>query len=115
MNTDIRYNPSFSLSTAFISDRLSSRFNLDWRVLPQFILFTSTDTQAIAGARVEAIQPDRGTRRFSATNGAGVYYLEGLPQGKYTLQINGKSFGSLTLEESSEAFQELNLQQSAIP
>lgn len=76
---------------------------------------TDTQGQAIAGARVEAIQPDRGTRRFSVTNGAGVYYLESLPQGKYTLQINGKSAGSLKLEESSEAFQELNLQQPSIP
>ncbi|MBD2528224.1 hypothetical protein H6G97_01115 [Nostoc flagelliforme FACHB-838] len=43
------------------------------------------------------------------------YDLEGLPQGKYTLQINGKSAGSLKLEESSEPFQELNLQQPSIP
>ncbi|MEH2233743.1 MAG: carboxypeptidase-like regulatory domain-containing protein [Nostoc sp.] len=78
-------------------------------------VITDAQGQAIAGARVEAIQPDRGTRRFSVTNGAGVYYLEGLPQGKYTLQINGKSAGSLKLEESSEAFQELNLQQPSIP
>ncbi|MEH2177092.1 hypothetical protein [Nostoc sp.] len=28
--TDIRYNLSASLSAAFLSDRLSSRFNLDW-------------------------------------------------------------------------------------
>ena len=46
---------------------------------------TDTQGQAIAGARVEAIQSDRGTRRFSVTNGAGVYYLEGLLQSKYTL------------------------------
>ncbi|MBC1220013.1 carboxypeptidase regulatory-like domain-containing protein [Nostoc sp. UCD121] len=72
---------------------------------------TDTQGQAIAGARVEAIQPDQTTRCFSVTNGAGVYYLEGLSQGKYTLQINGKSAGTLKLEESSEAFQELNLQQ----
>ncbi|MBD2522162.1 carboxypeptidase regulatory-like domain-containing protein [Nostoc sp. FACHB-133] len=72
---------------------------------------TDTQGQAIAGARVEAIQPDQTTRRFSVTNGSGVYYLEGLSQGKYTLQINGKSAGSLKLEESSEPFQELNLQQ----
>nr|WP_267871536.1 carboxypeptidase-like regulatory domain-containing protein [Nostoc sp. CHAB 5715] len=76
---------------------------------------TDAQGKAIAGARVEAIQPDQGTRRFSVTNGAGVYYLEGLAQGKYTLQINGKSAGSLKLEESSEPFQELNLQQPSIP
>lgn len=76
---------------------------------------TDAQGKAIAGGRVEAIRPDQGTRRFSVTNGAGVYYLEGLPQGKYTLQINGKSAGSLKLEESSEPFQELNLQQPSIP
>jgi hypothetical protein len=76
---------------------------------------TDAQGEAIVGARVEAIQPNRGTRRFSVTNGAGVYYLEGLPQGKYTLQINGKSAGNLKLEESSEPFQELNLQQPSTP
>ncbi|RCJ28297.1 hypothetical protein A6S26_12255 [Nostoc sp. ATCC 43529] len=76
---------------------------------------TDAQGQAIAGARVEAIQSDQGTRRFSVTNGAGVYYLESLPQGQYTLQINGKSAGSLKLEESSEPFQELNLQQMSTP
>ncbi len=65
----------------------------------------------VVGARVEAIQPKQGNRRFSVTNGAGVYYLEGLQQGNYILQINGKSAGSLQLQESSEPYQELNLQQ----
>jgi hypothetical protein len=64
---------------------------------------------AIAGVRVEAIQFSTGRRRFSVTNSAGVYYLEGLQQGNYELQINGKAVGTLKLEESSDAFQELNL------
>ncbi len=64
---------------------------------------------AVVGARVEAIKPE-GKRKFSVTNGAGVYYLD-LQQGDYTLQVNGKSVGNLKLEESSEAFQELNLKQ----
>lgn len=72
---------------------------------------TDAQGKAVAGARVEAIQQEPKTRRFSITNGAGVYYLEGLPQGNYTLEINGKSVGSLKLEQSSEPFQELNLQQ----
>jgi Carboxypeptidase regulatory-like domain len=75
-----------------------------------------TDTQGkpVAGVRVEAVQSESGIRRFSVTNGAGVYYLEGLPQGIYTLQINGKLAypGDLKLEESSQAFKELNLQTS---
>jgi hypothetical protein len=74
-----------------------------------------TDAQghAVAGARVEATQADTGKREFSVTNGAGVYYLEGLEQGNYTLKINGKLAQpeTLNLEESSESFQELNLQQ----
>ncbi|MBG1270304.1 carboxypeptidase-like regulatory domain-containing protein [Nostoc sp. WHI] len=72
---------------------------------------TDAQGKVITGARVEAIQPDQETRRFSVTNGAGVYYLEGLSQGQYNLQINGQSAGNLKLEESSEAFLELNLQQ----
>lgn len=71
---------------------------------------TDSQGKAVAGARVEAIQQEQGTRRFSVTNGAGVYFLEGLPQGNYTLQINGKSVASFKLEQSSEPFQELNLQ-----
>ncbi len=72
-----------------------------------------TDAQgnAVAGARVEAIDSNSGKRGFSITNDAGVYYLESLQQGNYTLQINGKSVGSLKLEESSEPFQELNIKQ----
>ncbi len=72
-----------------------------------------TDAQgnAIAGARVEAIQPRTGKRRFSVTNSAGVYYLEELQQGEYELQINGKTVSNLKIQESSEPFQELNIKQ----
>ncbi|MCC5658129.1 carboxypeptidase-like regulatory domain-containing protein [Nostoc sp. XA010] len=72
-----------------------------------------TDAQgnAIAGVRVEAIQLSTGKRRFSVTNSAGVYYLEGLQQGENELQINGKSIGSIKLEESSEPLQEINIKQ----
>ncbi|BAY38331.1 hypothetical protein NIES2111_26780 [Nostoc sp. NIES-2111] len=73
---------------------------------------SDAQNQAIAGAKVEAIQSSTGQRRFSVTNSAGVYYLEGLQQGNYELQINGKAVGTLKLEESSDAFQELNLQPS---
>jgi hypothetical protein len=44
------------------------------------------------------------------TNSAGVYYLEGLEQGHYILQINGKPAGNLKLDAASEPLQELNLQ-----
>ena len=61
-------------------------------------VITDSQGNAIAGARVEAIQSNSVKNRFSVTNGAGVYYLEGLQQGEYQLQINGKSTGSLKLE-----------------
>ncbi|MEO1432296.1 MAG: carboxypeptidase regulatory-like domain-containing protein [Cyanobacteria bacterium J06633_8] len=72
---------------------------------------TNTTGEAVAGTRVEAIgkDNDNNIRRFSVTNGAGVYYLEGLQKGEYELQINGKSVGELKIEESDEAFKELNL------
>ncbi len=68
---------------------------------------TDSEGKAVAGTRVEAIGKDM--RKFSVTNGAGVYYLEGLQEGEYELQINGKPAGELKLKESDEAFQELNL------
>ena len=68
---------------------------------------TDSTGEAVAGTRVEAI--GKGIRKFSVTNGAGVYYLEGLQEGEYELQINGKPAGELKLQKSDEAFGELNL------
>ncbi|MEM1395141.1 MAG: carboxypeptidase-like regulatory domain-containing protein [Cyanobacteria bacterium P01_H01_bin.150] len=70
-------------------------------------IVTDITGKPVAGTRVEAIGKDM--RKFSVTNGAGVYYLEGLQEGEYELQVNGKSAGELKLEESDEAFGELNL------
>lgn len=66
----------------------------------------------VAGARVEAISADGKQRRFSVTNGAGVYYLERLSPGVFTLEINQKPAqpNTITLDENAEPFQELNLQ-----
>jgi Carboxypeptidase regulatory-like domain len=72
-------------------------------------VITDSQGNAVAGARVEAIEVVKRKSRFSVTNGAGVYFLEGLQQGEYQLEINGKSVDSLKLEENSAAFQELNL------
>lgn len=74
---------------------------------------TDEEGKAVAGARVEAIASESGERRFSVTNGAGVYYLERLQQGIYKLEVNGQSAqpSSITIDSSSEAFQEINLQQ----
>ncbi|BAU07070.1 carboxypeptidase-like regulatory domain-containing protein [Fischerella sp. NIES-3754] len=75
---------------------------------------TDAQGQPVAGVRVEAIQTSSGLRRLSVTNGAGVYYLEGLQQGEYIVEVNGKSAlpGNLQLDASSESFQEINLQQN---
>ncbi|MFB2773230.1 carboxypeptidase-like regulatory domain-containing protein [Pelatocladus sp. BLCC-F211] len=75
---------------------------------------TDVKGQPVAGVRVEAVQANSGLRRLSVTNGAGVYYLEGLPQGNYALEVNGKPAlpDNLQLEESSQSFQEINLQQN---
>lgn len=70
---------------------------------------TDSKGRAVGGTRVEAIEKEKGIRRFSVTNGAGVYYLEGLQQGEYKLEINGKFVGKLMVNESSKAFEELNL------
>ncbi|MGB7444112.1 MAG: carboxypeptidase-like regulatory domain-containing protein [Coleofasciculaceae cyanobacterium] len=73
-----------------------------------------TDKQGnpISGARVEAVETTNGERVFSVTNDAGVYYLEGLQQGNYTLQVNGQqaSPNFLELKDYSEPFAELNLE-----
>jgi len=75
-------------------------------------IVTDAQGKLINGARIEAVSTS-GYRVFSVTNGAGIYYLERLRPGNYSLQINSKPAqpGTLNLEKSAEAFQELNLQQ----
>ncbi|WP_228060315.1 carboxypeptidase-like regulatory domain-containing protein [Coleofasciculus sp. LEGE 07092] len=76
-------------------------------------VITDTEGNPVAGARVEAISADGEQRLFSVTNSAGVYYLERLSQGMFTLQINGEPAQpeTIRLDESSEPFQELNLRE----
>jgi hypothetical protein len=72
-------------------------------------VLTDDKGQPVAGARVEAIGANPGQRKFSVTNEAGVYYLEGLVQGTYTVQINGAPMGDrLKLDGESKPLQELN-------
>jgi hypothetical protein len=75
-------------------------------------IVTKAEGKPINGAKVEAVNPNSNDRVFSVTNEAGVFYLERLRQGTYTITINGKPAqpGTITLNESSESFQELNLQ-----
>ena len=57
------------------------------------------DGLAISGARVEAVSVN-GHRQTSITNGAGVYYLDRLKPGAYSLSVNGTALedGSIVLE-----------------
>jgi Carboxypeptidase regulatory-like domain len=75
-------------------------------------LVTDANGKPVAGVRVEAIQKESGLRRVSVTNSAGVYYLQGLSQGFYTIEVAGKEYASnsMLLEQSSESFKEVNLQ-----
>jgi hypothetical protein len=83
-------------------------------LIPAFTLsgvVTDASGNPVAGARVEAVGSKGTQRRFSVTNGAGVYYLERLQPDAYTLLVNGEPAqpGTITLKESSEPFRELNL------
>jgi Carboxypeptidase regulatory-like domain len=64
----------------------------------------------ISGARVEVISIKNGTKINSITNEAGVYYLEGLEQGEYKLNVSGLpiSIDRLRITSTSQPTQELN-------
>lgn len=85
-------------------------------LVPSFTLsglVTDASGNVVPGARVEAKGKKDASRRFSVTNGAGVYYLERLQPDTYTLFVNGKSAqpDTITLNESSKFLAELNLMQ----
>ena len=73
---------------------------------------TDIQGEAIAGQRVDAIALHSEKSQRSVTNSAGVFYIEGLPQGEYRFEINGESVedGSLDLQEVTEGLQEINFQ-----
>jgi hypothetical protein len=75
-------------------------------------VITNTEGKPIGGARVEAVSATS-EKAFSITNGAGVYYLEGLKQGTYSLRINGKPANpdTIKINAESQSLQELNLKQ----
>jgi hypothetical protein len=49
----------------------------------------SSTGKAISGGRVEAISIASGEKYTSVTNDSGIYYLEGLEQGEYRMNISG--------------------------
>jgi hypothetical protein len=70
-----------------------------------------TEGQPVGGARVEAISLKNGRKITSVTNDAGIYYLEGLEQGEYTVNINGLTTtpARIIITPTSQSTQELNL------
>ena len=71
---------------------------------------TDSSGKPVKGASVKALS-ELGDSYLSITNTAGVYYLEGLPKGSYTLLVddNEASFKNLIIDEQSKMLQELNL------
>lgn len=71
-----------------------------------------TDGNAIGGTQVEAIHTTSDHRQLSVTNGAGVFYLEGMAPGDYRFEIDGQSVDNtiLNFEAQTEPFQEINFQ-----
>nr|WP_254444695.1 carboxypeptidase-like regulatory domain-containing protein [Anabaena sp. UHCC 0187] len=74
---------------------------------------TVTDSQGkpIAGAKVEAIDPNNKSSVVSITNSAGIFYLEQLPLATYQLQVNGQSAepNTITITSNDPTLKELNL------
>lgn len=70
-------------------------------------VLTDTGGTPLGSVRVEAIRDDN--RIVSVTNGAGVFVLEGLGQGRYALFANGDPVApsTLTIDETSEPFFEV--------
>ncbi|MFG6104827.1 carboxypeptidase-like regulatory domain-containing protein [Leptothoe sp. EHU-05/26/07-4] len=68
------------------------------------------DGNAMAGQNVQAIHTSSDSRHLSVTNGAGVFYLEGMPQGDYRFEIGERSVADtiLNFNDSTEPFQEIN-------
>jgi hypothetical protein len=64
----------------------------------------------VVGVSVEAIDPKE-RRIQSITNGAGLFFLEGLSQGQYRLQLNGQAAkpAELRIDKNSETYQEVDL------
>jgi len=63
------------------------------------------------------IEPGEGRRVISITNGAGIFFLEGLELGRYNLIVVGQPAepGSIEITQDSEAFQEINLTLPDLP
>lgn len=69
--------------------------------------------QPMGGAKVEAVPTGTGKKVLSVTNGAGVFFLEGLAQGSYNLLVDSQPTQPdvLRIDAKSESLQEVTLQQ----
>lgn len=72
---------------------------------------TDSTGNPVAGAKVEAINPNTKSSIISITNSAGIFYLEQLPLATYQLKINGKPAepNTITIKADANTLQELNL------
>jgi Carboxypeptidase regulatory-like domain len=70
-----------------------------------------TAGKPVGGARVEAISIKNGMKISSVTNDAGIYYLEGLEQGEYKVNVSGLATkpDRIRITPTSQITQELNL------
>ncbi|NES24574.1 MAG: carboxypeptidase regulatory-like domain-containing protein, partial [Symploca sp. SIO3E6] len=65
VNASLRYNPTAHLSTRFNSDRISQRFNLNWRVSPNFSLLGSYNSRDSTAVGVQTTFSGRGFFTFA--------------------------------------------------
>jgi hypothetical protein len=72
---------------------------------------TDSTGNPIAGAKVEAINPNTKSSVISITNSAGIFYLEKLPLATYQLKVNDKPAepNIITIKADANTLQELNL------
>lgn len=65
----------------------------------------------MSGVQVKAIAAEGNNSLFSITNLAGVFVLESLQAGTYTLTIQGKPAkpNTIVIDQHTQAFQEINL------
>lgn len=104
------------LQTAYAVEVLAGSYT---QVLVPFLPFYTVAGQVldsednpVTGAVVEAIHEGSEDATRTTTTQAGIYYLENLEQGRYSLQVNGRLVNprQLVIRDHSEQFQEINLQ-----
>lgn len=57
----------------------------------------------VGGAKVEAVPVDKGNKSFAISNGAGVFFVDNLHQGKYQLMLDNQAAHSEIIEIKSDS------------